>query len=72
MSELVRSILYNRPIKVYTVDESFPKLREEISGIRKELKAIGINTNQVTRYFNSAQMPLKSYFILLKSISTFG
>jgi hypothetical protein len=54
MSELVRDILHNRPIKVYTVDESFPKLMEEISGIRKEIKAVGININQVTRYFNSA------------------
>lgn len=54
MSELVRNILYNKPIKVYTIDESFPRLMEEISGVRKELKAIGININQVTRYFNSS------------------
>src|SRR5438067_5962150 len=43
MSELVRNILHNRPIKIYTVDESFHKQMEEISGVRKELKAIGIN-----------------------------
>src|SRR5688572_29046732 len=54
MSELVRNILHNKPIKVYTVDESFPKLMEEISSIRKELNAIGININQVTRGFNNS------------------
>ncbi len=54
MSELVRNILHNKPIKVYSVDESFPKLMEEISGIRKELNAIGININQVTRSFNNS------------------
>jgi hypothetical protein len=54
MSELVRNILYNRPVKVFTVDETFHQQMEELSAIRKELKAIGININQITRYFNSA------------------
>lgn len=54
MSELIRNILHNRPVKVYTVDESIPKIMEELSGIRKELKSIGININQVTHYFNIA------------------
>jgi len=30
---------------------------EELSAIRRELKAIGVNINQVTRYFNSAADP---------------
>ncbi len=46
MSELVRNILYNRPIKTYIIDETFSKAMEEISGVRKELNAIGINTFQ--------------------------
>ncbi len=54
MSELVRNILYNRPVKVFTIDETFHQQMEELSAIRKELKAIGININQITRYFNSA------------------
>ena len=62
MSELVRNILHNRPIKIYSVDESFPKLMEEISGIRKELNAIGININQVTRYFNNVSDPTQKLF----------
>lgn len=52
MSELIRNILHNRPVKVYTVDESIHNIMEELSGIRKELKSIGININQVTHYFN--------------------
>ncbi len=53
MSELVRNILYNRPVKVFAIDETFHQQMEELSAIRKELKAIGININQITRYFNS-------------------
>lgn len=62
MSELVRNILHNRPVKVYTVDESIPEIMEDLSGIRKELKSIGININQVTHYFNSTPDATKKLF----------
>src|SRR6266542_6066491 len=57
MSELFRNILYNRTIKTYIIDETFSKVMEEISGVRKELNAIGININQVTRNFNASSDP---------------
>jgi hypothetical protein len=57
MSELIRDILYNRKIKIVTYDASLDKVMEELSAIRSELNAIGVNINQVTRYFNSDPDP---------------
>lgn len=57
MSELLREILYNRKITVITRDGSVDKIMEALSAIRSELNAIGVNINQVTRYFNSDPDP---------------
>lgn len=51
-SELLRNILDNEKIKVETYDTSFDKFIEEISLVRKEVQAIGININQVARHFH--------------------
>lgn len=53
MSSLVRHILHNRPIKVFTYDRSLDITMEELSALRAEVRAIGVNINQITRYFNS-------------------
>lgn len=57
ISGLVRNILYNRKIRVYTYDCTMDKVMEELCGIRSELKAIGININQMTRVFNTYLEP---------------
>lgn len=57
MSRLVRNILYNRKIRVYTYDCTMDKVMEELCSIRLELKAIGININQMTRAFNIYRGP---------------
>lgn len=53
MSSLVRSILENRHIRVFTHDRSLDILMEELAALRAEIKAIGININQITRLFNT-------------------
>lgn len=53
MSSLVRDILHNRPVKTYTYDRSLDIVMEELSALRAEIRAIGININQVTRLFNT-------------------
>jgi len=55
VSELLRHILENRKIVVEHYDSSLDKVMEQLSGIRKELHAIGININQVTHYFHDAK-----------------
>ena len=62
MSEMVRDILDNRPIKVLVHDDSLEQYMEVLSAIQKELRSIGININQVTRHFNSSSADSQKMF----------
>lgn len=53
MSSLIRDILDNRPIKLFTRDLTLDNLMEELSKLRMEIKSIGVNINQITRLFNT-------------------
>lgn len=53
MSGLIRDILHNRVIKTVTHDQSLDMLMEELAALRAEIKAIGVNINQITRFFNT-------------------
>lgn len=57
LSELVRFILENKPINIVTYDNTKDKVMEVLSGIRKELQAIGVNINQATRELHRADIP---------------
>lgn len=50
--EVVRRILSKEQIIYYHKDAAMDGPMEILSGIRDELRAIGVNINQVTRYFN--------------------
>lgn len=52
MSELLRRILQQQPIRIINHDGSLEPVAEELSAIRKEIQAIGININQVTHRFH--------------------
>jgi molybdopterin converting factor small subunit len=52
MSELVRDILEKREIRVRTFDNSLASVMTELSLLRTELHAIGVNINQVTHRFH--------------------
>lgn len=62
LSGLVRNILYNRTVKVYIHDETTDLLLEELAALRSEIKAIGVNFNQITRYFNTYPEEAKKRF----------
>lgn len=62
MSEMVRDILDNRPIRVLVHDDSLEQYMEVLSSIQKELRSIGININQVTRHFNSSTADTQKMF----------
>jgi Trm5-related predicted tRNA methylase len=53
MSSIVRKILYDRPVKVYTHDESIDIIMEELAANRAEIRSIGININQMAKLFNT-------------------
>ena len=65
VADVCRKILGNKKIKLYQQDVSMNPIMEELAGIRRELKAIGVNINQVTRKFNGANDENKrSYYAL--------
>jgi septation ring formation regulator EzrA len=53
MSSLLRDFLNDRPVKVFTHDLTLDNLMEELAKVRMEIKAIGVNINQITRLFNT-------------------
>jgi hypothetical protein len=53
--EVVRRIIEKEKIIYYHKDASMDAPMEAMIRIQKELKSIGINTNQVTRYFNGSK-----------------
>jgi hypothetical protein len=57
MSQLLRNILYNRPIKTITRDVTLDNTMEELARLRTEIKRIGFNINQITKLFNSYPEP---------------
>jgi hypothetical protein len=67
IGEVARRILSNRKIKLYYKDISMNGPMEEMALIRKELKAIGININQLTRSFNQGKTGAHKAFFLLKA-----
>lgn len=71
LSELLRNILDNKKIIVETHDVSLNKVMEELSAIRKELQAIGVNINQITRAFHQADMPDDKLFKALEIVKLY-
>lgn len=55
IGEVARKILNNERINCFYRDASMSGPMEELALIRKELKSIGININQQTRYFNAVK-----------------
>ncbi|MDB5129801.1 hypothetical protein [Mucilaginibacter sp.] len=61
ISALLRDILEHQKIIIHTHDNTLDKTMEELSGVRKELQAMGVNINQATRKlhqtdFNTAEL----------------
>lgn len=66
IAEVVRRILTNRRIKISQQDHSMNAPMEEMALIRKELKSIGININQITRTFNQDKAETHRAFYVMK------
>lgn len=52
IADVCRKVLSSQKIKIFQEDISMNPIMEELAMIRKELKAIGVNINQITRSFN--------------------
>ena len=52
--EVIRRTLTGRQIKLFHRDASLDEVVEELASVREELRAIGVNINQITRHFNAS------------------
>ncbi|MEO7991495.1 MAG: plasmid mobilization relaxosome protein MobC [Chryseolinea sp.] len=71
LGEFARMILQKEEIIWYHKDASSENTTVELTAIRKELKAIGTNINQVTRYFNGTSIPSQKIFDALKVLDEY-
>lgn len=71
IGEVARRILYREEIVWYHKDASLDTTVAELTLIRKELNAIGININQITRHFHSADIPNQKIFHALKIVDEY-
>ncbi len=71
LGEFARMILQKEEIIWYHKDASSESVTVELTAIRKELKAIGTNINQVTRYFNGTSIPNQKIFDALKILDEY-
>jgi hypothetical protein len=54
IGEVIRRSLTGRQVKLFHRDASLDGVVEELAGVREELRAIGVNINQITRHFNAS------------------
>lgn len=67
IGEVARKILSRERILCFHKDISMDAIMEELAGIRKELKSIGININQQTRNFHTANNDAQRNYYFLKT-----
>lgn len=67
IGEVARKILSNEKILLFHRDISMNGPMEELALIRKELKAIGVNINQQTRYFHNSRSDAQRSFHAMKT-----
>lgn len=71
IAELTRHILYKKRIILYHKDATMDATAAELAGIKKEIRMIGVNVNQVTKYFNSKAIPSAKIFEALKILDEY-
>jgi hypothetical protein len=69
IGEVARKILSKEKIACFYIDVTMNAPMEELASIRKELKAIGININQQTRYFHTSKAETERSFYFMKTAS---
>jgi hypothetical protein len=62
LGEFVRSIVIRERIIWYHKDASMDEISVQLAGVRKELRAIGTNINQVTHFLHGAQVPVQKLY----------
>jgi len=71
VGEVARKILSREKILCFYKDITMNAPMEELAKIRKELKSIGININQLTKSFNSTQEETHKAFYAMKTMEQY-
>lgn len=71
VGELVRKIVTNDKVTFYTRDISMKEPTDELIRIRKEINAIGVNINQITEFFHTADSSQQRLFHALRIAETY-
>lgn len=71
IGEVIRRVLSGRKIKLFHKDASLDGPMEELASIRQELRAIGVNINQITRHFNGSSRESKRAFLAHQALEQF-
>jgi len=71
LGELARKILSEKEVLWIHRDATMDSVAAELAGIKRELKAIGTNINQVTRYFNGTSPPNQKIFEAIKLLDEY-
>jgi hypothetical protein len=66
IGQLVRHILSNERIVVFQADATLKEPVQQLILIREELRAIGVNVNQITHHFHIADSNNQKMFYALK------
>lgn len=72
IGEVARKILSREKIACFYIDVTMNAPMEELATIRKELKAIGININQQTRYFHTSKNDMQRSFYFMKTAALYN
>ena len=67
IGEVARKILSKEKILCFYQDVTLDAPMDELTSIRKELKSIGININQQTRYFHTSDDDMQRAFYASKT-----
>lgn len=71
IGEIARKILSNEKITILHRDISMSQPMEELVGIRREIRAIGININQQTHRFHTSQSTTERLFHAQKTATVY-
>ncbi|WP_421940609.1 mobilization protein [Pedobacter sp.] len=67
IGEVARNILSKEKILMLTREVGMNLPMEELTSIRKELKAIGVNINQQTRHFHTSENEAQRSFYFMRT-----
>lgn len=66
IGQLIRHILSDKRIVYYKTDVTVEEPVQRLMDIREQLRAIGVNINQITHHFHTAESPQEKVFHALK------